>query len=242
MNDRTVNRRPFLPIPVGAKKIDLLEAEPVEDTRTQFFTARSRIRDWARLIYLADQIRYSHPTIHSEVFSKILLSKQEAESRRMGLEIDRLGAGPIAKPLMWLIKPWERMSMLSRFGADSLLARHSQLMGLLSGGMCLITINSDEPELWVKAGEQTERLWVTAQRLGLCVHPMTVALYLGMRYRDAGLSDFLPAHRTILEEINKGLEELVTTGVGTMLFRFGRGIQMRNTSIRMPIDGFIAGS
>lgn len=239
MRERTVNRRPYWPGSLDKKYVNEFAMNPVDETGMHFFLNRDEINAWARVVYLADAIRYSHPQIHSDVFSNILLSKREAENRRMGLEIDRLGAGPIAKPLMWLIKPWSRMSNLRKFGMDSLLARHSQLMAIMSGGICLVTVPSDEAQYWIKAGEQTQRLWITAQRLGICVHPMTVALYLGLRYRSAGMKEFLPHHEAILDEMIHGLDRLIPTGIGAMLFRFGKGMRMRSTSIRLPLDRFV---
>ena len=67
-------------------------AGPVGGVEVTVLERRRDIRQWARLIYLADRIRYSHPVIHGELFDQILFSQEVARERRMGLEIDRFGS------------------------------------------------------------------------------------------------------------------------------------------------------
>ena len=238
MERRTVNRRPYLPLPLGRDRLDPLLTDPVDDVETAFIRRRSEVRKWARLVYLADRIRYSHPVIHSEVFSKIRLSRKQAEREQSGLEIDRLGAGPLAAPLMWLLTPWPRMQQLRRLGVDRLLARHTQLMTHASGALCLVSIRDNSPDQWIRAGEQIERLWIRAEADGLCVHPVTVALYLDQRYQDNHLEGFEASHAPLLEAIHNGLRQLHPNGVGTMLFRIGHGLRMSRPAIRRPATAF----
>ncbi len=239
MWQRTVNRRPFLPARIMRSKLQALTENPVAGVRVRFFQRRSEIKQWARLIYAADRIRYSHPVIHEQVFSKILLSKNEALTKRVGLEIDRLGAGPIAKPLMRLIRPWDRMHRLRYIAADRLLARQAQMLALASGALCVVSIETNDNDAWIRAGEQVERLWIKAQSLGLCVHPITVALFLDMRYRETGTDGFRADHQKFLEEIRAGIDRLIPDGQCAMLFRLGVGPMMAHPAVRKSPETFL---
>ena len=236
---RTVNRRPFLPLRPSRDKLAAVIADPVEGVKVTVFDRRRDIRHWARLIYLADRIRYSHPLIHEELFAKILFTPEMVRESRQGLEIDRLGAGPAAGYIMRFLQPWDRMERLQRYGIDAALAGQSRFLGLATGVMVLVTVPEDTPHHWILAGEEVERLWVAAEEQGLCVHPMTVSLFLNHRYSEEGMVGFLPKHRPILEELHSELDRLLGDRIGTMLFRLGKGLRMKDTAVRMPLEAFI---
>jgi len=236
---RTVNRRPYLPIHPARKKMEAILANPVDDVKVTVIERRRDIWRWARLIYLADIIRYTHPVIHEELFEKILFTQQIAREKRIGLEINRLGAGPAAAMIMRFLQPWERMQRLQRYGIDRVLASQSRFLSLSSGTLMLVSIPQDTNTYWLRAGEQVERLWVNAEEQGLCVHPMTVALFLHQRYQSEGLTHFLPEHRPLLEEIDTELGSLLCDRTGTMLFRLGVGWRMKDTAIRLPLESFL---
>jgi hypothetical protein len=236
---RTVNRRPFLPMSIPPSlRVRLLE-EPLDGVMVQMITERRDIAQWAEVIEIGDRIRYSHPVIHEELFSKLLVNRQMAQDVRMGLEIDRLGVGPLGGMLLRWLRPWPRVQRLSRWGLVSALARQAGLLARFTGALVLITIDRTGSQSWVRAGEQVQRLWIKAQELGLQTHPMPVALYLDQRYQADGLKDFLPSHRHLLQDLRRRLDGLIPTAVGAMIFRIGWGWRMRGQSVRLPIDRFL---
>lgn len=242
MLNRTVNRRPFFRRCPSTEKLSALTTDPIPETQTHIYRDRDEIRTWARLIYLADRIRFSHPVIHREVFGKILLNRKEIEQTRMGLEFDRLGIGPGSAGILKLLKPWERMQRLSRFGADSALSNQSRLLALSSGAMVLVSVADNTAKSWMFGGQQVQRLWVTAHELGLCTHPMTVALYLSQRYREQGMKDFLPGHEPWLKEISTTLDQLLNGRIGIMIFRLGSAMKMSGPAVRLPLERFLPNS
>jgi len=241
MLQRTVTRRPFLPKKIAREKLSEVLANPVEGVDVRVIEDGRSIRQWARLIYLADRIRYTHPVIHKELFEKIQFTKAAAQQTRIGLEIDRLGAGPAANLIMRFLQPWPRMQRLRKIGVDRALSGHSRLLAVSSGALVLLTIPGTDQRHWITAGEQVERLWVQAQEQGLCVHPMTVALYLVQRYREEGPAAFLPQHLPLLKEIEAGLDSFLGNQVGAMIFRLGYGWRMGSTAVRLPVEQLMRG-
>lgn len=239
MLKRTVNRRPYLPTRIAPPIISALSNDDINGIDVNFINGASEINRWSRLVYLSDRIRYSHSKIHEELFSKIVYKNSPRDNDGIGLEIDRLGAGPGAKIIMKSIEPWERMQKLSRFGIDRVLAGHSRFLTLCSGALCLLTFTQDNKLNWIKAGEQMERIWINAQYNNYCIHPVTVALYLDHRYQKEGMKNFHPKHKPLLEEIRSELALLLGNKTGAILFRVGKGIPMKNTAIRMPFEKFI---
>jgi nitroreductase len=237
---RTVNRRPYLPMRIDASKQQEWTADMCEGVDVTIIEDRATIAKWARITYLADRIRWTHPTIHRELFSTIRYSRRDALRERTGLEIERLGAGPLAVPLMRLLAPWSRMARMARVGFDAALANHTRMMVLCAGALVLVSLKGEGAADWIRAGEQVQRLWVTAQHQGLCVQPVPVALYLDQRFQSEGTTDFEPAHRRLLAEIRRELGILVGDRVGAMIYRVGIGPRMRDVAIRLPAAFFHA--
>jgi nitroreductase len=238
LRDRTVNRRPFLPIRIDSEKQRAWTAESIEGPEVRIIEQRREVGRWARLTYLGDRIRWTHPTIHRELFANIRFSRAEAERKRVGLEIDRLGAGPTAALIMRWLQPWARMVHLCRYGIDGALANQTRALAFCAGALVLVTIKSNEPAQWIRAGEQVQRLWIMAHQQGLCVQPLPVAMYLDQRFQEEGAANFLPRHRPLLEEMRSGLSELLANRVGAMLYRVGYGWRMSHPALRLPAESF----
>jgi hypothetical protein len=236
---RTVNRRPFLPWPVSERTLQVLLNDPIKGTTVRVIRRRVDIAKWAKLVYLADRIRFSHPTIHQELFSKIIFKQERKNGVQSGLESDRLGLGPSAEIVLRWLRPWERMKRLSHWGVDRVLAGQSRWLANMTGCLMLVSIPASTPENWVKAGEQVQRLWIKAQEHKLAVHPMTIALYLDLRFREEGLKGFLPVQQGLLGEMRQMMAGFGFDGVGTMLFRLGYAVPMRGVAVRRRLEEFV---
>ncbi|WP_447977149.1 hypothetical protein [Candidatus Nitrospira bockiana] len=236
---RTVNRHPFVPRPVPPGVLRALLGDPVPGTSVELITTRPAIAGWARVIELADRIRYSHPVIHEELFATIRWTPEEADRLRTGLEVDRLGLGPLARPLLRSLRPWPRVKRWSRWGLITALAKQSHWLARACGALVLVAGPGKTPADWIRVGEQVQRLWIAAEEAGWHTHPMPVCLYLDHRYRLEGLTRFLPEHAPLLAELRSELSRLITDGVGGMLFRLGRGLPVRGRSVRLPVDAFV---
>lgn len=243
LQKRTVNRRPFLPVKLSSQLWDrLLGASTIEEVKVVTYTSREHLRAWKRAVKAADMIRWTHPTIHRELFEKVRYSASEAEAERTGLEIDRLGIGPSAPIVMRTLSSWDRMKRLRRFGVAKMLAGQSALLLGLSSGLVGVWASEDSPRGWTLAGEQTERLWNVAQDLGLAVQPSPIALYLHRRRMLEGENAFMAEHIRYLDEIADTLKIIghpQNYPVGTMLFRIGKTWSMKHPAIRIPLEAFV---
>ena len=236
---RTVNRRPFLPIRPSPTTILQLLENPVSGTGVRVITQRQAISQWAHAIELADRIRYSHPEIHEELFSKLLFTNKIAQEVRVGLEVDRLGLGPFGAVFLQWLRPWERVQRLSRWGLVRILAGQSGMLARSTGALVLVTIPTGTRHNWIKAGQQVQRLWIRAHELGLQTHPMPVALYLDQRYRQEGFGRYLSHHHSLLIGLRQRLANLIQEGIGAMVFRIGYGWGMKGQSVRLEMEKLI---
>ena len=130
------------------------------------------------------------------------------------------------------------MERLCEYGIDGALANQTRALAFCAAALVLVTIKSNEPAQWIRAGEQVQRLWITSHQQGLCVQPLPVAMYLDQRYQEEGAVNFLPKHRSLLEEMRRGLTDLLGNRVGAMLYRVGYGWKMSHTAVRLPAESF----
>jgi len=243
MLNRTVNRRPYFPQKLSKSMWnDLITSTDYKEVHVATYTHRAEIKQWVKAIKAADIIRWSHPSIHEELFDKIRLNKAEAEKMRTGLEIDRLGVGPGAKHIMKFLSSWPRMQIINKVKGAQLLAAQTAFLARSSSGLIGVWIDKDTPENWIKAGETIEQIWINTHHLGLAIQPLPVAAYLERKWTLKGSEDFELAHSSLMNTITNTLEEFKTNhnkSICTMLFRVGKAIPMKDTAIRKEIDDFI---
>jgi nitroreductase len=80
-------------------------------------------------------------------------------------------------PLAWVA---------SRVGAKRALADAQARRFSQSSAMGVLTVAGDTPEDWVRGGQGLQRLWLTAEREGLAVHPLALPTALMCRVRRGG--------------------------------------------------------
>lgn len=240
---RTVNRRPYWPGKLAPEIWRALLAVPMASgVVVKQYDDKHSLSAWRGVVRCADHIRWTHPLIHRELFQKIRYSVSEAEQKRDGLEINRLGIGPGAANVMRLLSSWQRFQKLSRFGAVTLLAEQAAMLVRCSSGVVGVWLADDTPEMWIKAGQTTQLLWVKAQRLGLSVQPLPVGMYLERRFRREGKGAFESGHEIDIKNIRTYLNSLrpdLPSAQGAMVFRVGKAFPMRSSAIRYSIERFI---
>lgn len=242
MHLRTVNRRPYLPMGIGKAVWDeFLAIAPVPGVHVSCYPTGEKRRAARRLVRLADEIRWTHPQIHRELFAKIRYGADEIERTRTGLEVDRLGAGPLAGPVMRFLSSWDHMTALKPFGLATMLARQGSMLVDASSGVVCVWTEDDTPEAWMRGGEVVQRLWNRASKMGLQIQPMPVALYLWRRCKVEGKKAFLAQHTTLLSEIGTLVQALTPREglTGIMLFRIGKGLPMQGVATRMDLSKFL---
>lgn len=243
MLKRTVNRRPYLPLPLRQATWDRLLCDvPHSNVDVLSYKSGKQRTLVNRLIQLADTIRWTHPQIHSELFDKIRYNKKEIENTRDGLEIKRLGIGPLARNIMQLLSSWPRMTKLNQYGMSNVLAWQSRMLAISSSAIIGVWIRQDTSIEWMHGGEAVENIWCRAQQLGLAVQPVPVALYLHRRLQSEGTLNFHQQHIDTLQAMDRIIQSLRpgTDSTGLMLFRIGRAWNMHSLAVRKELEDLLS--
>lgn len=243
MMKRTVNRRPFLPKPLSVETWqELLNVETPENISVMTYIGKEK-GQWAKAVRAADMIRWTHPKIHQELFQKIRYTAEEAQATQDGLEIDRLGAGPAAKYMMKFLSSWSRQCLLNNIGGARALAGQTVSLLHASSGLVGVWGKSDDASTWMQGGEVIQKLWIQAQKLGLAVQPLPIAIYLKKRFDLVGEEDFQTIHQPYVSKLSHVIDFFAKSNKCNseplMLFRVGKTLPMKNTAVRKPLQEFL---
>jgi hypothetical protein len=141
----------------------------------------------------------------ADMVGEICWSQAETERRREGLDVRTLELPGSTARLLALLRRYPRLRTLlpaARLGdtARSLVAHCSHIC-------CLATSTPLSPDAMVLAGMAMERLWLTATRDGLSVHPWTVSTFLLARLALFDGDGFTEAERATVAEVGAGLRD-----------------------------------
>ncbi|MFA9460946.1 ThiF family adenylyltransferase [Thiohalorhabdus sp. Cl-TMA] len=174
---RSVDRRAHRRFPLGADLQTELASCLGEEFEVRWLAAPGERWEVARIQALATDIRLRIPEafrVHQAV-----LDWTEANSAD-GIPAHSVGLDPLTAALMrWALGGWRRMRWMSRLPGSTLIPRLEMdlIPGLFTGAHFLVLRRHSsgngraETEQLLRLGADLQRLWLTATRSGLVLHP-----------------------------------------------------------------------
>jgi nitroreductase len=239
------------------------------DVRVDWITARSQIRRMARLVAASDRGRFEYRAFHAELYRQLRFSAADVERARDGLDVRLLALPPGGSLVLRMLRSWNTMSLLNRFGLSRLLTLSSALAVWQSGGVGAISVTRDAPADFLAAGRAFERLWLAAAREMVAIHPLgslpillrrlergsvasgnrsddrSICASEGSRLSgsDAQRAEATAADQHMSERIKLKLCEIIPAIAGrqvTMFFRIGYAPAEALKSLRRPPEDVLA--
>ncbi|WP_040782889.1 Rv1355c family protein [Nocardia pneumoniae] len=175
---RATNRRVGTGAPLADGVLDSLAA--VAESAGAHLRAvvdRLRIEEAARLLGDSDRIRYLTPRLYEEMLAEVRWPDDDPDTgidaRSLELTDDEWAAFEIITraDVMAQLRSWSGGAALGKYTADRVRS---------SSAILAVTFDGAEPRLsdYAEAGAAVAQVWVQAERLGLCVQPISpVYLY-----------------------------------------------------------------
>ena len=170
---RVTQRRGFSSKPLTDEQKQALEAAVAPDNRVVWIEGQGRKWQMAKLLFQNAQIRLTIPEAY-QVHKNII--EWDAQFSADRIPDQAVGLDPVALKLMrWAMSSWERVQMLNRYLAGTLMPRiQLDLVPALQCGAHFIIV-SDKPlqsiDDYFTGGRALQRFWLTATRLGLQFQP-----------------------------------------------------------------------
>ncbi len=182
---RSVDRRPYRTTPLADKQKRVLEDALGDELKIRWFETLPERWRMTRINARATDIRLRSPEafhVHRRIIDwKRAFSPDGVPGRAIGLD-------PLARRITrWAMADWRRMNFMNRFAGGTVLARLE--MDIVPGLRCAAhfsvewaverrnePIQADRVSALLRAGENLQRFWLTATRLGLAVQPSLAPL------------------------------------------------------------------
>lgn len=170
---RVTQRRGFSSKPLTDEQKQALEAAVAPGNRVVWIEGQGRKWQMAKLLFQNAQIRLTIPEAY-QVHKNII--EWDAQFSVDRIPDQAVGLDPVALKLMrWAMSSWERVRMLNRYFAGTLMPRiQLDLVPALQCGAHFIIV-SDKPlqsiDDYFRGGRALQRFWLTATRLGLQFQP-----------------------------------------------------------------------
>jgi hypothetical protein len=183
-----------------------------------------------------EKVLFENKAMHDFFYDHIFWNKED-ENRAGGFFIDTLEFLPHQLQAVKLFKHWFLLrignallkvsTMISKENGEKYAAGGAFGMILLEG-----TTNAD----YVALGRKMERLWLTATKHGIAMHPCNGTLYLMSRLTLYGEGEFSKAHVKLITEAYKTI--VAASGnqkrqIG-FIFRMGKAEKPTATATRLP--------
>ncbi|MEW5788458.1 MAG: hypothetical protein AB1899_11460 [Pseudomonadota bacterium] len=241
MTHRGLYRRRAMPDREALAAIAAALPDPL-GCRLDWATGKDARQGLQRAVYLADLVRFTHPTIHRDFHDKLRFGHQAAATRD-GLDAATLGIERLLLPILRLLRPWPLAKTLNGVGLKHIMAWRGGWLPMASApALGVLTARTDVG--YFDMGRALERVWLAATRAGLAFQPLGALPLLLVRATRMGGEGLSGEHRHLLEQADQAWRQAVPhlpRGEQlVMIFRTGHAMALAPHSQRRPQASFLA--
>jgi hypothetical protein len=236
---RATNRKSFLPMTISdAEHKELTESVGLEsEIHTVLITARLDVKKLAELIALEDRLIFSNKAVHDFFYGHINWTTENDKVKKTGQHIKTLELQPFITALYFALQDWGVSQFATQIRVDRFLADFSKFVYQTAAGIGCVTIPTDTPQDFVKAGRGFERLWLTATKLGFSLQPLYGIPYLKLRLDSREITDFSAEQKAAIESNYKSVKQMFGDEGRRLacIFRIGGGASPSARSLRRDL-------
>ena len=241
---RTVQRRPMRITPLTSAQRGALSVAPGHEYGVLFFESFAKRREVAGLLWDNAHIRLTCPEayhVHKEAIEwGARFSKDRIPEHAVGVD-------PLTARLMgWVMQNWQRVDFFNRYMFGTIMPRLQLdlLPAVCCAGHVLIYAKTlpENQRHYVLAGSAMQRLWLTADTVGLHLQPqMTPVIfhwYAQMNRKISALSQIDRAAYALAERFKSLVGERADGG-SIFFCRVGRSARVSSRSVRKELGDLL---
>jgi hypothetical protein len=205
----------------------------------QWLTSEGQIFQAGKLIGSADRIRMLHPQLHAEMFSELRWSREEAATRRDGIDVETLSLSIADQAGLRICSHWPTLDLIRQWDLGRRLETISQKQVRSAAAVGLITMTGSGPLDYFNGGRALQRMWLAATEHGIAVHPMTALPYLVARAHQVNASDLDGETIARIQALKASYEQLfnvMLSSAGVFMFRMSVADATEKRSLRRPVE------
>jgi molybdopterin/thiamine biosynthesis adenylyltransferase len=205
----------------------------------QWLMSDKELEQVGELIGMVDRLRFLSPSMHRELFAELRWTKAEAAATGDGIDVDSLELSPSDRLGLEIVRDRRALDLVKAWGGGRKLEGPARRAIAASSAVGLIVVSKSRSRDFFDAGRAFQRLWLTATKQAISVHPMAALPYLMARVKRAGgegLDDDMAQELTRLRPRWEELFNNPPESGEVMLFRIGTGSETETRSLRRPLD------
>jgi tRNA A37 threonylcarbamoyladenosine dehydratase/nitroreductase len=238
---RATNRRrdPVQPIAAGDAQ-SLAAAAASREAELHLVSEPAAIAELSEILGACDRITLLNRPLHEDFFSGFRWDRAHVEATRDGLDLDVLELTEPERAGLGVLRQWRVMDTIGRVGGGRALEDLARTSVIASAAIGLMTAPGTGPQSYFQGGRAVQRLWLTATRQRLALHPWTGLPFLLARLERGGGRGFSDAERAELSELRRRFASFFPTSPAcaeVFLFRLSPASRPPTArSLRRPLD------
>jgi molybdopterin/thiamine biosynthesis adenylyltransferase len=182
----------------------LANAATGEGARLRVMTERAQIDSAADLLAAADRVRYLTPPLHADMTSELRWPGDAA--METGIDVRSLELDPGTLQVLDILTRPEVMAALAAWDGGRILGADTRARVASSSALAVITVDGTELTDYARGGAAAEAVWITAQKLGLAVQPISPAFLYART--DADFLEVSQSHAAELSDLSAQFGDL----------------------------------
>lgn len=178
-------------------------AAEIPGARLSLVNERNDLLSMSKVVGISDKLLLTNEQSHQEFFKEIKWSKEEAEKARVGIDVRTVELSASELAGFNVARSWNAVKNLVKWGGGSVFERLGTKMIKSSSALALLTMPEYSRKDFIEGGRALQRVWMEANARGVCVQPMSAAIFLFARLvhgNGDGLSERMAKE---LQEIRK---------------------------------------
>lgn len=192
----------------------------------------------AKALSYGDQLLFESDKIHDFLFGHIYWSTKEAEEHKSGFYVKELGLAGPQEATFKLLRSHGFLHFFRAIGFPRIAAQSNVKLYANVSGIAICTMPGNTKADFLKGGSMVQRLWLTANKLGYDVQPISAILFFEQRILRNEAQDFSAKQVDTINASHAAIKEIAGIGGDTMVFlmRVGKGKPLAWQSLRLPPD------
>ncbi len=224
IKERASNRKRHYVRKIEPEKIAELSLLARGETgRIVFISDETEVKEMAHIVSVGEKLALENRAIHDFLFSHVTWTKKE-DDKKHGFFIDTFELAPPQKTAFKFFSNWHVLKFFLPLGIANLVANDMKKIYAASATFGAIITSGTSDRDYLMAGMVLERLWLTATKLGLSLHPTTTVHFIGARVLAGDPGSLSTVQQALLRERYNALVKKLGTvegeGIG-FVFRLG---------------------
>ncbi|MCR4310989.1 MAG: nitroreductase [Candidatus Taylorbacteria bacterium] len=240
ISERSTNRKVYESNVLSSEEMGTLQSVQGSGVEVSLVSEPLQMKTIAEAVAVGDRVLFENRSLHDFFFDHISWTHKEDDQKKSGFFIDTLELPPEAKKGFPLFKYWPFARFLGVVGVTKKIAKQNESIYSSGSALAVLTAPSRSPHDFVSVGRITERLWLTATKLGLQCQPMTAVLFFSHRIAGGEGEVFSSAHTGLIKNAYQTFSKWGSkNGAILMILRVGRSSPPSARSLRFPLSHFI---